>query len=79
MGIIAFVSLITALALSGQAATYLHDTITDDMNNYGSDQDAIDTIDILQTTYQCCGVNLWLDWGRVSLGVSNGISKDIDN
>ncbi len=78
MGIITLISLITALALSGQAATYLHDTITDDMNNYGSDQDAIDTIDILQTTYQCCGVNLWLDWARVSLGAPNEISKDIN-
>jgi hypothetical protein len=79
LGIITLVSLITALALSGQAATYLRNTITNDMNNYGQNQGAIDTIDILQTTYQCCGVNLWLDWGRVSLGVSNGISKDIDN
>jgi len=43
-------------------------------SDYPSDDDAIDTIDTLQTTYQCCGVNLWLDWARVDLGVTNSIS-----
>jgi hypothetical protein len=72
----AFVSLVTALGLSGQAATYLRTTMTNDMNNYISDQYAIDIINNLQTTYQCCGVNLWLDWSRVSLGVSTGVGKN---
>jgi hypothetical protein len=75
----AFISLVTALALSGQAATYLRDTITDDINDYVSDQDAIDVVDKLQSTYQCCGVNLWLDWARVSLGVTTGVGKNFNN
>jgi hypothetical protein len=77
LGIIVFASLITALALSGQTATYLHDTLTDNMNNYAEDDDAISTIDNIQSTYQCCGVNLWLDWSRISLGAPNGVGKNI--
>ncbi len=79
MGIITLISLITALALSGQAATYLHDTITNNINGYAENQDSIDAIDLLQTKYQCCGVNLWMDWANVALGPSSGISKDINN
>ncbi len=79
MGIFALVSLITALALSGQTASHLHDSITNYMNDYVDDQEAINVIDTLQTTYQCCGVNLWLDWSRVSLGVQSGVGKIINN
>jgi hypothetical protein len=79
LGIFTLGSLIAALAISGTTASYLRDRITDDMNNYVQDDSAIAIIDNLQTTYQCCGVNLWLDWARVSLGTSNGISKDINN
>lgn len=67
LGIFVLASLIAALALSGQAATHLHDTLTDNMNNYAQDERAIDIIDNIQTTYECCGVNLWLDWSRVAL------------
>lgn len=74
LGIFAFASLVTALALSGQTATYLHDSMTNNMNNYVSDQDAINTMNALQTDYKCCGVSLWLDWTRVPL-TAYGMSK----
>ncbi len=78
MGIFTLGSLIAALAISGTTASYLRDSINDNMNNYAEDDDAMALIDNLQTTYQCCGVNLWLDWARVSLGAPNEISKDIN-
>lgn len=74
LGIFVLASLITALALSGQAATYLHDSMTNNMNNYISSQGALNTMNALQTSYQCCGVSLWLDWTRVPL-TAFGLSK----
>ena len=78
MGIIALASLITALALSANSTQYMKDTITNNMNNYAEDSNAISIIDNLQTKYQCCGVNLWLDWARVALGVPAGLGKKIN-
>jgi hypothetical protein len=77
LGILTLASLIAALALSGQTAGYLHDSLTDNMNSYAEDDNSIQIIDAIQTNYQCCGVNLWLDWARVSLGSSGQIGKDI--
>ncbi len=76
--ILTLASLITALALSGEASSYLRDTISDRMSDYAQDDDAIAIIDRIQLKYECCGLNLWLDWSRVALGVSaNGISKHV--
>lgn len=72
LGIFVLASLITALALSGQSSSYMFDTMTDHMNRYAQRQDSMDVINKLQTTYECCGVSLWLDWARVSLGVPVG-------
>ncbi len=72
MGILAIGSLIAALVISGQSVGYLRDTITDNMHDYATDEDSKDTIDLIQTDYNCCGVNLWLDWGSVQLDVLGG-------
>ncbi len=78
LGIFVFASLITALALSSSSPGYLRDTLTNNMNSYAEDQGSIDIIDNIQTKYQCCGVNLWLDWGRIALGTTNSIGKKIN-
>lgn len=77
LGILVLASLITALALSGSTAGYMFDTMTDHMNRYAQRQDSLDVINKLQTTYECCGVSLWLDWARISLGVPIGKKNDI--
>lgn len=74
-GIAVFASLITALVLSSQATSNFRTNIANNMNAYIQDEDAIVTIDRLQTDYQCCGVYLWLDWSRVQLGA---VSKYIN-
>lgn len=79
VGILALASLIAALAISGNAAGYLHDSLTSNVNDYGQSQNAIDVVDLIQTKYQCCGVNLWFDWGRVALGGNPIISKSMNN
>jgi len=40
------------------------------MNTYIETQSSISIMDMIQNNYQCCGVNLWLDWGTVSLGTT---------
>ena len=78
MGILTFASLIAALALSGQTAGDIHDSFTDNMNKYTEDEDAMALVDNIQTTYQCCGVNIWLDWARIQLNIGTSISNVIN-
>lgn len=40
------------------------------MNTYIETQSSVGIIDMIQSKYQCCGVNLWLDWATVSLGTT---------
>ena len=76
LGILVLASLIAALALSGTTAGYMFDSMTDHMNRYAQREDSLNVINALQTTYECCGVSLWLDWSRISLGVPIGKKND---
>ena len=78
VGILALASLIAALALSAESAGDIHDSLTDNMNKYTEDEDAMALVDNIQTTYQCCGVNIWLDWARIQLNVGTSISNVIN-
>ena len=73
LGAFAVISLIVALALNGQSISFVRRRLTNYVTSYAQVQNSINVIDALQSDYQCCGVNLWLDWGRVSLGATNGI------
>ncbi|UJR30653.1 hypothetical protein I4U23_018177 [Adineta vaga] len=70
LGILSLASLITALILNSQAIGYLRSRMEYRMNSYNSNDDSIYVVDSIQTRYDCCGENLWLDWGRISLGAS---------
>ena len=72
LAVITIASLIAALVINSQSISYVRNRLAQNMNAYVQDQSAIDMTDRIQTKYQCCGVNLWLDWARISLGVSIG-------
>ena len=42
------------------------------MTLYSSVEGSSSIIDAIQTNYQCCGQNSWLDWGPVDLGGTAG-------
>jgi len=75
VSILALASLITTLVINSQSVNYLQNTLTNNMNNYNNDQDTMNIVDNIQSAYQCCGVYLWLDWGRVQLSFPGGIGK----
>lgn len=77
LAIFALASLITALALSGNTAGYIFDTMTDNMNRYPSNQQSLEVVNAIQSNYECCGVSIWLDWARVYLGGPVGTGKEI--
>lgn len=62
-----------ALVLNGQAISYIRRRLTFRMTSYAETDNSISVMDTIQTKYQCCGVNLWLDWARVSLDVTTEI------
>jgi hypothetical protein len=72
LGVITLASLIAALVLSSQSISFIRTRLSQNMNTYIEDQSAIDVTDKIQTKYECCGVHLWLDWARISLGVATG-------
>jgi hypothetical protein len=72
MGVIVVASLITALVLSGQTNSYLREAISNNMEDYTSDTGSRTTVDKIQSDYDCCGVNLWLDWGQINLNGQAG-------
>ena len=57
----------------------MFDTMTDYVNRYASNQRSLEVVNSIQTDYECCGVSLWLDWARVSLGGIPGISTKMKN
>lgn len=69
LGVLSVASLITALILNSQSISYLRSRLEYRMNSYNSNDDSISIVDGIQTRYDCCGENLWLDWSRISLGV----------
>lgn len=68
LGVFAIASLIAALVINTQAVNFLRGRLLYRMNTYVSTDDSIDIIDKIQSGYQCCGVNLWLDWSLAGLG-----------
>ena len=73
LGVFALISLIVALILNGQAISYIRRPLTYRMTSYAQTENSVNVLDNIQTKYQCCGVNLWMDWARVSLGVVTGV------
>jgi hypothetical protein len=78
LGVFTLASWIAALAISSQTVGNIKDTLTQNMNNYNGDSDSIESVDNVQTKYQCCGVSLWLDWATTSFGSLNQGSKEIN-
>ena len=77
LGSFAIISLIVALVLNGQSITFIRRRLTNYMTSYMQVQNSLNVMDALQSNYQCCGVNMWLDWGRVPLSVTNGMGTGI--
>ncbi len=64
------VSLITALIINSLAINYVNSRFLNYMNNYENSQDSRNIIDKIQTNYDCCGSNTWLDWSDVLLNTT---------
>lgn len=47
-------------------------------NTYAANSQSNDVIDKIQSTFECCGVNLWLDWGRITLGDTTGVGRKVN-
>jgi hypothetical protein len=76
LGVAAIASLITALVINSQAIGYVRGRLSYRMSTYIQTQSSISIMDAIQTRYQCCGENLWLDWQLYGLGssTSSGVS-----
>ena len=72
LAVFTLASLITALVLNSQSISFIRNRLSYNMNTYIQSDDAIYVTDRIQAQYQCCGVNLWLDWARVALGATAG-------
>ncbi|CAF4241867.1 unnamed protein product [Rotaria sp. Silwood2] len=68
LGVFALASLISAMIVSTQAISYVRGRLAYHITAYVEDQNSINIMDAVQTKFQCCGENLWLDWGRSQLG-----------
>ena len=67
LGVLTLASLIAALALNSQAIGYVRSRLTYRMSSFTSIGDSISVVNDIQTRYECCGENLWLDWAQVVL------------
>jgi len=45
------------------------------MNNYENDQDSRNIVNQIQTDFDCCGSNTWLDWSGVSLNATGSTTS----
>ena len=79
LGVATIASFITGLVINSQSIDDIKDRLTYRMSTYNSNQDSITIFDGIQTDYQCCGVNLWLDWSSVQLGVTSGTGTSTNN
>ncbi|UJR15943.1 hypothetical protein I4U23_002863 [Adineta vaga] len=77
LGIMAIASFITGLVINSTSIDFIKDRLTFRMSTYDENEDSIDIMDNVQTNYDCCGVNLWLDWSSQSLGVTNGVGVGV--
>jgi hypothetical protein len=67
LSICAFISLIVALVINLFAIDYISSHFLNNMNSYKDSSVARNIVNNIQTKYDCCGDNIWLDWSRVSL------------
>lgn len=65
----AIASFITGLVINSRSIDYMKRHLTYRMATYSENEDSIEIIDDIQTNWQCCGTNLWLDWSRYALGI----------
>ena len=66
LGIFAVASFIAALVINSQSITFIKEYMTYYTETYAADAQSNDIIDNIQSKYQYCGVNLWLDWGPIN-------------
>ena len=79
LGIFAVASFIAALVINSQSITFIKNYMTYYMDTYAENTQSNDIMDNIQSTYQCCGVNLWLDWGSVALGdTTTGVGRKVN-
>lgn len=72
VGILSLASLITAMVLISSAVSFVRDRLTYKMATYIQSSESIGTMNRVQQEFQCCGVNLWLDWARYPLSATAG-------
>jgi len=73
VGIFALASLVAAIVISDKSPNYVHTRFLNGQNKYKTDAAVRDRIDLLQTKYDCCGNDIWIDWANANL---NGTSTD---
>jgi hypothetical protein len=67
--------LITALIINSKTINYQNTRFANDMRMYATDQQSKNVIDNMQTTYTCCGNNLWIDWAPIGLNATGSNSS----
>lgn len=77
MGVFALASLIAGLAVNAGAVTGVRSLLAYRISTYVQNQQSINIMDAIQTRYQCCGENVWLDWAQVQLGPPGGVSSGV--
>lgn len=70
--ILVIASFIAALVTNSQAVGYIRRRLTYHVNSYSAIDDSINTIEAVQSDYQCCGVNSWFDYATSSLATAGG-------
>jgi hypothetical protein len=65
LGLFTLVSLITALIINSLAINYVNSRFFNHINSYQNSQNSRNIVDKIQTNYDCCGSNTWLDWSGV--------------
>jgi hypothetical protein len=68
--VFALASLITALIIHSLAIDSVSSRFLNYMNNYENDQDSRNIVNQIQTNYDCCGSNTWLDWSGLLLNAT---------
>ncbi|UJR30652.1 hypothetical protein I4U23_018176 [Adineta vaga] len=66
----ALVSLITALIINSLAINYASSHFESRLVDYQNSQNSRNIVDKIQTSYDCCGSDTWLDWMTVGLNAT---------
>ena len=71
LAIFAMASLIAALVINDKSLSNISGRFKDYMFDYQTKDDARTVVDLVQKNKECCGEDIWLDWARVQLNVTD--------